>query len=266
MKLPEWERSPLSLKLIEDLVKRATDGVSEILYLPETTSTNQIAKEYLESGRSDFAVVTDFQTAGKGRLNRIWQASKESSLLLTLAFKLKNITNIGWLNLWAATIARRVLMENFNVEVKLKWPNDLVVATDDSFLKFGGILSQLYKDHVIFGVGINYSQEQAELPIASATSLKLQNVNFLPREYLIADLISSFYNSWDLDTESVEFPAKSVVREYQAASYSIGREVLAMLPNGEEIRGLAVALAENGALLVRKANGEVTTITAGDVN
>lgn len=266
MNQTEWERSPLRLNLIQDLVKRATAGVSEIIYLPETGSTNQHAKELVDTGKSDFAVVTDFQVAGKGRLNRIWEASPKSSILLSLAFKLNGVGNIGWLSLWAATVARRVLMENFSLPVELKWPNDLVVATENSFLKFGGILSQLYKDQVIFGVGINFSQEKSELPIPMATSLKLQEVDFVAREFVIADLISNFCNSWSLDAKSDQFPTKATIREYQEASYSLGREVLVSLPNGEEITGIAVALAENGALLVRNQNGEVETITAGDVN
>lgn len=262
----EWERSPLALNLIEDLVKRAQAGLSKIIYLPQTGSTNQVAKDLLDSGDSDFAVVTDFQATGKGRLNRIWEATPESSILLSMAFKFNAVNNLGWLSLWAATIARRVLMENFNLAVELKWPNDLVVATGNSFLKFGGILSQIYKEHVIFGVGINYSQEDSELPNNVATSIKLQNANFVAREFVIADLMSNFYKFWLLDTDSNQFPTKALVREYQAASYTLGRQVVVSLPNGKAINGIAVALTESGALMVRHEDGEIETITAGDVN
>ncbi len=262
----EWERSPLRLNLIEDSVKRAQAGVSKIIYLPQTGSTNQVAVDLLAEGNSEFAVVTDFQSAGKGRLNRIWEASPESSLLISLAFKLNAITNLGWLNLWAATIARRVLMENFNFDITLKWPNDLVVATPDAFLKFGGILSEIHKEHVIFGIGINYSQDHSELPTSISTSIKLQNANFVAREFVIADLISNFHKFWNLDTNCNQFPAKAIMREYQAASYTLGRRVVVTLPSGKEISGIAVALAENGALMVRNEKGEIETITAGDVN
>ena len=64
----------------------------------------------------------------------------------------------------------------------------------------------------------------------------------------------------------VTFPSKAIIREYQAASFTLGKSVRVNLPNGKEIAGWAVALAENGALLVRNENGEVETITAGDVN
>ncbi len=265
MNQPEWERSPLRLNLIEDALKRASVSHSEIRYHPQTTSTNEIAREMIDDGKSNFVVITDYQSAGKGRLNRIWDASNESSILLSLVLQLKGINNLGWLNLWAATVARSVLVENFNLEVALKWPNDLVIAEADSYLKFGGILSQSYKNQVIFGIGINYSQEQSELPIAAATSLKLQKVAFVSRETLIADLIVRFFTSWKVDANSDSFPSKAIIREYQAASYTLGKSVRVNLPNGKEIAGWAVALAENGALLVRNENGEVETITAGDV-
>jgi BirA family transcriptional regulator, biotin operon repressor / biotin---[acetyl-CoA-carboxylase] ligase len=261
-----WERSPLSQKLIVDLVKKGSAGLGEIVYLPETSSTNQRAKELVDAGKTSFAVITDFQSAGKGRLDRIWEAPKESSILISIVESLNGVSNLGWLNLWAATIARRVLLENFLFEIKLKWPNDLVVPDGDSFLKFGGILSQIHQDNAIFGIGINFSQDRDELPISSATSLKLLNVQYRQREEVISDLISTFHLNWQSEAASSEFPTAATVREYQAASHSLAKEVSVSLPSGELISGIAEGLAANGALLVKTKSGEIHTITAGDVS
>lgn len=266
MNQAEWERSPLSQKLIVDLAKKGSAGLGEIVYLSETSSTNQRAKKLIDEGKTSFAVITDFQNAGKGRLDRIWQAPKESSILISMVEKLNGVSNPGWLNLWAATIVRRVLFENFLFEIKLKWPNDLVVPNGNSFLKFGGILSQIHKDQVIFGIGINYSQDQNELPIVTATSLKLLTVQYRPREEVLADLISTMHLNWQSEAASSEFPTAATVREYQAASHTMAKKVSVSLPNGKVITGIAEGLAANGALLVKTQSGEIHTITAGDVN
>jgi BirA family biotin operon repressor/biotin-[acetyl-CoA-carboxylase] ligase len=259
------ERSPLNQKLIEELVKKGPAGVNEILVLPETQSTNQYAIDLLAQGKTNFAVVTDFQSQGKGRLARIWEAPAESSILLSVSMNLNGVTNFGWLNLWAALVVKRILSESASFETKLKWPNDLVVVSNDSFLKFGGILSQIHEDNVIFGIGINFSQKQSELPIASATSLKLIGFEERTREDLIAELISGIFTAWQIEATSSEFPTAATIREYQQASYSLKRLVTVDLPNGETITGEAVGLAANGALLVKTENGQTHTITAGDV-
>jgi BirA family biotin operon repressor/biotin-[acetyl-CoA-carboxylase] ligase len=265
MEQPSMERSPLNQKLIEELVKKGPAGVSEILVLPETQSTNQYAIDLLAQGKSNFAVVSDFQSQGKGRLGRIWEAPAQSSILLSVSMKLNGVNNFGWLNLWAALVVKRILGESASFEIKLKWPNDLVVVDDDGFLKFGGILSQIHEDNVIFGIGINYSQDKSELPIETATSLKLIGFTQHAREDLIAELITGIFTSWQIEASSSEFPTSATVREYQQASYSLNKTVTVDLPSGERITGEAVGLAANGALLVRASDGTTHTVTAGDV-
>lgn len=261
-----WARSPLSQKLIVDLVKKGSSGLTEIVYLPEISSTNDLAIERIDSGESSFVVVTDFQSAGKGRLDRIWEAPKESSILISIVERLAEVNNQGWLNLWAANTVKKVLVKNFFIEIKLKWPNDLVISNGISYFKLGGILSRIHKGKVIFGIGINFSQDQNELPIASATSLKLQAVNYRKREEVLADLISTFHLNWQSEAVSSDFPTADTFREYQASSHSLGREVSVSLSNGQFISGIAEGLAADGALLVRTQSGEIRTVTAGDVN
>lgn len=263
-----WERSPLEPNLIVAIAENGPWGTLPVSYLEETTSTNLLAKDFLRqrSYPATFALVSDFQSTGRGRLNRIWQAPKQSSILMSLVEDLSKVKNHGWLNLWAALVVRRCLIENFDLEVLLKWPNDLVVVKDNSYLKFGGILSEIYEDKVIFGIGINYSQDQNELPTLVATSLKLLGAKEVARETFIADLLNQIHGAWKSEATHGQFPSRAVVREYESASYSLGRPVEVSLPNGEIIKGKAVGLSPNGALLVETATGLTVTITAGDVN
>jgi BirA family transcriptional regulator, biotin operon repressor / biotin---[acetyl-CoA-carboxylase] ligase len=266
MNLPTQERSPLDQKLIAELVKKASSEVSEILVVDQVDSTNQWAIELIKAGKSNFALAADYQTHGKGRLQRIWQAPARSSILLTICLEQKNVTNLGWLNLWAALTVKKILSESVSFEIKIKWPNDLVVEFEESYLKFGGILSQIQQHQVIFGIGINYSQELSELPVPTATSLKLLSSSSRSREDLIAELISGIFTAWQSESESSRFPTSATVREYRHCSFSLGRSVKVELSNGEIILGEAIDLTDTGALLVKTKTGVIHTVTAGDVN
>lgn len=266
MNSPSEERSPLDQKLIAELVKKASLEVSEILVADQVDSTNQWAIELINSGKSNFALASDYQSHGRGRLSRVWQAPPRSSILLSICLNLNGVTNLGWLNLWAALVVKRILSESVAFEVKVKWPNDLVIEHEADYLKFGGILSQIHKDKVIFGVGINYSQEKSELPVPTATSLKLISEIRHGREVLIAEIIAAFFSSWQSEAASSQFPTQATKREYRHCSFSLGRLVKVELSKGEVIVGEAIEVAESGALLVKTQSGEIKTITAGDVS
>src|SRR5579871_523576 len=89
-------------------------------------------------------VVADHQTAGRGRLDRSWEAPPSTALLASFVVRFHPLASL------AAGVAAA---EACGPEVRLKWPNDLLVQGR----KLGGVLAEAHDGKAILGVGINLS-------------------------------------------------------------------------------------------------------------
>jgi BirA family biotin operon repressor/biotin-[acetyl-CoA-carboxylase] ligase len=141
--------------------------------------------------------------------------------------------------------------------VRLKWPNDLMIETSPSELKkIGGILVQRQVDHVVVGIGINTDLQVQELPTENATSLSLLGIE-TSREALIADLIFQLENTALLASDTW-------LPRYTQLSSTIGTEVMVTRQSDSVVAGVAVNVLKSGALLLESPDGPVE-VTSGDV-
>ena len=159
-------------------------------YLEQTGSTN---KDLLarSAGLSEFFVLaTDFQTAGKGRMDRSWEASPGSSVMASILLRpqFTQSSGIGWLSLLTALAITRAISD-FGPEPKIKWPNDVLIAEK----KVSGILAEVATDLscVVIGFGINVNQSTQQLPVDTATSLLLETPGAVNRDQLLAAVIEN---------------------------------------------------------------------------
>ncbi|HEY8295567.1 MAG TPA: biotin--[acetyl-CoA-carboxylase] ligase [Micrococcaceae bacterium] len=243
--------------------------------------------------------VADSQLAGRGRLNRQWNAPAGSSLILSLFLRPRSTagplphSSLGWLSLLAAVALRDTLVNVAGVPAVLKWPNDVLVGGS----KVAGILAQLVpapagtgsgRAHVsgagdapdptrvsgpavVLGIGLNVSQSRAELPVPTATSLALESARMLERPVLLADLVRRFatlYRGFCAGAGSAAAPLDgdaSLLQRTTAAMATIGAQVRAELPGGTELLGRAAGLDSSGSLLITDAQGTTHTVSAGDV-
>ena len=90
----------------------------------------------------------------------------------------------GWVPLLTGLAVSRALSEVAGVQARLKWPNDVLVA-EDGWRKVCGVLCELHPVGVVVGIGINVDQRREELPVDTATSLRLCGVPGVRREQLI---------------------------------------------------------------------------------
>lgn len=117
----------------------------------ETGSTNaDLLQEGAEGAKHHTVLMADFQTAGRGRLDRTWDAIRGANLLVSILFRtdgrpLHHYTQIVGL------AAREALRDVANVEVEMKWPNDLLARNT----KIAGILAQAGIGYVVVGIGVN---------------------------------------------------------------------------------------------------------------
>lgn len=239
-------------------------------YLTAVASTNNLLKELAgERVPAGTMVLTDFQSQGKGRLNRRWEAPPGTSLLVSLLFRPNwPAQQAHWLTMIAGIAAVSAVREETNLTPALKWPNDLVIQVNGQWRKFGGLLLEANFEndrltYAVLGSGINVNIPLEALPEANtpATSLLAvvgQPVNRLPllNRYLLA--LERLYES----AESGQSPHST----WRDLLMTLGRPVRASgQPLPTPIEGLAKDVDEWGRLLIEDENGRLHTLAVGDI-
>jgi len=195
-----------------------------IVRLASVTSTQEVARD-LPIGS---VVVADHQTAGRGRLDRRWDAPPGSALLASFVLDPHPLLSL------AAGVAAA---EACGANVRLKWPNDLMLRGR----KLGGILVEVSGGKAVVGIGIN-------LTSAPPGAARLR----LPPDDLL-DRLGAELSAW------TSAPHSRVLERWRELSVTLGRRVRVELP-GHTFEGTAQDIAEDGALVV---DGQ--RVGAGDV-
>ena len=231
---------------------------SNIHYFSELSSTMDMAKDLARKNCPDFTVViAGRQTAGRGRLSRQW-VSDDGGLYFTLVLRPDIPLPIcSRVNFLASLTLARVLRETYGIEAAVKWPNDILV--DDR--KLSGMLSELEgeADRVFFiniGMGINVNNDPAGVEPA-AISLK----NILGREISRIRLLTRFLDEFEGRLINAEF--ENVISEWKQYTGTLQRPVR-IVTRQEVSEGLALDVDDNGALIIKLADGTIKKIIYGD--
>jgi BirA family transcriptional regulator, biotin operon repressor / biotin---[acetyl-CoA-carboxylase] ligase len=234
------------------------------------TSTGSTNADLLARVRAGDAVdgtvlVTDHQTAGRGRQGRVWQDRPAGSLLVSVLVRAEPET-APLLPLAAGLAAVAAVGERTGLEVRLKWPNDVLVPAADE-RKLAGILAEAVTHGgvlwVVIGMGLNLRWPD-DRPSELADRL-----------VAVGDLVApptrdGLLETWleHLDRRLVELTTspsrQQFLADYRATCLSIGRAVRMATPAGE-VEGTVADVADDGALLLR-VDDEVRRLDAGDVH
>jgi BirA family biotin operon repressor/biotin-[acetyl-CoA-carboxylase] ligase len=227
-------------------------------YLREVDSTNRIAKELARRGeRAGTVVVTDFQTAGRGRGDRRWQSPPGSNLLFSLILRPRRpVGGLLPLTLAFSLAIAELLTDVLGTEVSVKWPNDVV--TDAG--KICGILSESSTKageaiFVIVGIGINVNMRPQQFPrdTAVASCLSLTGTEH-DRGTLLAGVLDRLERMSDAFFET---GFEGLVKRYAARLWLMGKKV-AFSRKRRLSAGEVVGVQDDGGLVVRIADGSVT--------
>ena len=230
--------------------------------LEEAGSTNAIVAARAREGAPEgLVVVTEHQTAGRGRLDRTWETPARSALTFSVLLRpAVGPAQWPWLPLVAGYAVTRALRET-GIEAGLKWPND--VQIDD--LKTAGILVERVETPTgpaaVVGIGLNVSTTPEELPVPTATSLAIASGTAPERTGLLLTILRRLleeYAAWQAGG------AADLRASYVSACVTIGRDVRVDLPAGRRLTGRAVGIDPGGRLVVAGPDGE-TAVGAGDV-
>lgn len=248
---------------------------ARLTVLAETTSTNDVLVARAPDEPEFAVVVTGSQTAGRGRLGRVWVAPSGTSLAISVLLRpvyptgeVVPLAHFGWLPLMAGAAMAQALAPLVTGAVGLKWPNDVQIDG----LKVSGLLAELTPagDAVVIGAGVNLAIGAADLPTPVSTSLLLAGASLTGDE--LADAVLSGYlaSLRALYTDFLHCRADvdaSGTRELLTAlCTTLGRQVRVELPGGAVEHGTAIAIDRSGRLEVRRgSDGAVLAVAAGDV-
>jgi BirA family biotin operon repressor/biotin-[acetyl-CoA-carboxylase] ligase len=232
-----------------------------LLYFASVTSTNDIARQQaLRKSPEGTAVFADRQTSGRGRLKREW-VSPEGNIAVSVVLY-PDRKYLHFLTMLAALAVQRSIEKTVGAQCQLKWPNDVLINGK----KVCGILleSKATADSVeyaIIGIGINVNMQMADYPeiAAIATSLAAEMGREVSRRELLRNLFVEMEKLY-LSLQAGE----SLLAEWRAQLMTIGKKV--HVRSGDEVfDGFAEAVADDGSLLLRCADGKLLEFNAGDV-
>ncbi len=206
------------------------------------------------SARPKTILASEFQSNGRGRLDRSFEAAAHSALTFSIYIEPK-VEREEWsfLTLLAGVSVHEALHTlDPQIQVGVKWPNDLLIGEK----KFAGMIAQATAKGVVIGIGINVGMTVGELPVENATSLAIEDFAILDRNAILAAIINHFeinLEMWEND--------QSFLAQYRSASVTLGRDVEVTLPGGEIVKSRAIDISNAGGLMLENGN----EITVGDV-
>ena len=231
----------------------------------ETGSTNAdlIARAAAGEYIGGVVLITEHQTAGRGRMGRSWSAAPRAQITLSVGVRAVDVpvAGWGWLPLATGVAVVDAIAAVTGVEPGLKWPNDVLVGDR----KLAGILAEVAPSEtvIVVGVGVNVTLRPDEIGDPRATSLLELGVQNPDRDVLVARLLREL-GSRIVDWRDIGGADAGLIDDYRRRSVTIGNPVRATLPGGREIIGIARSIDERGRLCI-ESDGETTAVSAGDV-
>ena len=243
----------------------------EIRCFEEIDSTNTYLKKLAMTGAPHgTAAVADSQTAGRGRMDRVFQSPKGKGIYLSVLLrpdlppqKLLPVTALCGVGVCRAV--ERVC----GIRPQLKWPNDPVVNGK----KLCGILTEMSLEgetgrlqYLVLGVGLNVAQTAADFTpdvAAMATSVNEAAGSNVSRAALIAAMleeIDALYDALCRDDTA------AYLAEYRARCVNLGKTVQLIRPDGSRDTVTAETVDEEFSLVVRYPDGHQETVRSGEVS
>lgn len=252
------DASPKGYKLISSpdlLLPDEFIGLRQkVYYLKEVSSTMDVAKKLAKRGE-EAIVIAETQTSGRGRLGRRWHSQKGGIYFTIILRPRIGPAHAQIINLMAAVSVARAIRSLFNLEAKLKWPNDVLIRGK----KVCGILAEMEAEmdvikFVNLGIGIN-ANNPISLYEEGATSIKEELGRDISRKELLMCVLNEIEKRRSL-------LGKEIISEWKALSSTINKKVRIIMQD-EVVEGEAIDIDTDGALILRTDKG-IRRIIAGD--
>ncbi len=225
----------------------------QLVFVPECHSTNSLASELATQSilSEGTVIITPNQTAGRGQRGNSWETAAGMNLTFSILIKptFLSVKNQFYLTIITSLAVTDFLKEQSVAEVRIKWPNDILVDKK----KIGGILiensvQQETIQQSIVGIGLNINQNNFSIP--TATSLAIVKNQDFDLNQSLNSLLENFEKKY-LQLRSGELA--KLKSEYLENLFGLG-EPRSFISNGEEFEGTIEGVNENGELIVFSSN------------
>ena len=238
----------------------------------ELNSTNTLLSELAaRDAPVGTTVLAAYQSQGRGRGRRRWQAPPGTSLLFSLLFRPQwPAVQAHWLTMLSGLAIAGAVEDVAPLRVGLKWPNDVMIwdtaRADPQWCKAGGILLETQLDgdrlqQAIAGIGLNVNIRRPDLPAGAtpATSLLAAAGHPLPCFTILAHILQR------LEALYEEAAAGHSPQPAWDARLITRNKHVRVTTHDYVVEGLAVGSDEWGRLLVRTPDGQLHRFAAADV-
>ena len=253
-----FDLEKFDLKLNTDVIGR------NFFYAEEVPSTNtELLNESEFYKKHGTVLLSEKQTEGKGRKNRVWYSDDKLNLTFSILItEPKYLQKISIIN-FVASLALAVSIENlYQLKTELKWPNDILIDGK----KTAGILIESTSkgskiSRLVIGMGLNVNQISFQRKFTTEpTSLKKELGHPVEREKTLADILN---NIEEILNTSNKFPDK-ILEDWKAKCNMISRRIT-VVHNDVTKHGIFNDIDKNGFLVLR-TDDKVETLHSGDVS
>jgi BirA family biotin operon repressor/biotin-[acetyl-CoA-carboxylase] ligase len=264
---------PVPDPIPDDLRDAIAARRAPLYFYERVGSTNDVALALAGDGAaSGTAVLADLQEAGRGRLGRSWWSPPGAGMYLSVVIRTDGLgLHVPLLTLAAGVALATALRQVSGLPVELKWPNDLVIGRP--WRKLAGILCEANTaggagtgpEAVVVGMGMNLQRSAYPPAIADrATSVAEECDQLVSR----GAIVSATLGALERDVERLRRgDAAGVLRDWRVLAHAALTEApIRWRDHDGEHRGTTVGLADDGALLVRRAGtSSEIRIVSGEV-
>ncbi|AIY05730.1 biotin operon repressor/biotin synthetase [Planococcus sp. PAMC 21323] len=245
-----------------------TKRIGQVIeYVESCASTQIIAHQLAQEGAPDGTVVlTETQTAGRGRMARKWDSAAKKGVWMSIILR-PNVApqKAPQFTLVTAVAIVRAIEEVTKLQPKIKWPNDILLDGK----KCTGILTELQSDAdgiqaLIIGIGLNVNQEKEDFDVEVqeiATSLRMADGETINRQKLVQSVLyyMELYTQMYIDEG---FGMLKIL--WESYSTTIGHPVRARMTN-HTLEGIAEGITDEGVLQLRTSDGKLHGIYSADI-
>ena len=238
----------------------------QLLWFDTIGSTNTHAKELAARGAAHGTVLmADRQTGGRGRMGRTFQSPGGCGVYMSVILRPQCAPQeLMHLTCATAVAACDAVEQAVGLRPGIKWTNDLVYGSK----KLAGILTELVvlpeQCCAVVGIGINCCQAAGDFPEEIrniAGSLAMVTGKPVSRAQVAAALIEALYRM----DETLLTGKEAMLDRYRRDCITLGKDISIL--RADEVRyGRAVSVDDDGALVVRFADGHTEAVSSGEVS
>jgi BirA family biotin operon repressor/biotin-[acetyl-CoA-carboxylase] ligase len=240
----------------------------QIRHFDSIPSTSGIGKKFADETDPEqlhgMVIIAEEQTGGVGRLGRAW-VSPAGGIWVTILLKpMVPLDRLFMITMAGSIAIARAIRKEYDISALIKWPNDIFIGDR----KVAGLLLELAAEadtihYALLGIGIDANVSLDDLSPNlkdTVTTLRKEVGHEVDRVALLARVLREFELRYQ-QLEDGEYD--SLVREWKTLSLTLDHRVAIKTVN-KTFTGEAIDIDEHGALLIRKDNGKIERVIAGD--